>query len=119
MRAEENVEKTLFGLSIQDWSRLPRGPEWVRKRKKGFIVVRTRTVRLSDGSLERFFVLRERPTTKRALAELEREVEILKREVERTRIAVTDRALLRRKNAINGVGKPRRKKSRRRKEKKS
>ena len=114
MRAEETTEKTLFGLSLADWNRLPRGPQWVRQRKPGFIVVRQRTIRLSDGTIERFFVLRERPATKKALAELEREVEILKREVERTRIAVTDRALLRQKNFRNRVN-PRRKKSRRRK----
>ena len=112
MRAEETTEKTLFGLSIQDWNRLPHGPQWVRKRKPGMLIVRQRTIRLSDGTIERFFVLRERPATKRALAELEREVEILKREVERARIHATDRALLRRKNAINGINKPRRRKSR-------
>src|SRR5690242_15239878 len=103
MRAEENVEKTLFGLSIQDWNRLPHGPQWVRKRKPGMLIVRQRTIRLSDGTIERFFVLRERPATKKALAELEREVEILKLEVERTRIAVTDRALLLQKNFRNRV----------------
>jgi len=102
-----------WGLSIQDWSKLPRGPEWTRHRKpKTHITLRTMTVRLSDGSVEKFFVLRPRVTTKRQLQQLEREVAVLKKEIERARIAASDKVLLARKQARLGV-RPRRKKAKR------
>jgi len=109
---DETPQQIHWGLSIQDWSKLPRGAEWVRQRKPGFIVVRTRTVRLSDGSVEKFFVLRERPKNKIDLLALEKEIGILMRAARASRIAASDRVLLARKNFVNGDN-PRRKKAKR------
>ena len=109
---DEIPQQIHWGLSIQDWSKLPHGYEWTTKKKPGHFVIRVRVVKLSDGSLHRYIVQRKCPVSRRDLAALEREIVVLKREVERARIAATDRALLARKNARNSVP-PRRKKARR------
>jgi hypothetical protein len=81
---EEHVAKTLFGLSLSDWEKMPQG-EWVKHRKPGFIVTRTRVVKFSDGSTQKYFVLKKRPTSKRELMQLEREIKLLQLEVQKTR----------------------------------
>jgi hypothetical protein len=110
MNAE--AQKINFGLPISDWSKLPHGPEWSTKKLPGHFVIRTRIVRLSTGETHRYIVQRRRPTSKRELLALENEITTLKREVYKMRfeqITATDRALLARKNAVNGIRKRRRK----------
>lgn|SRR6185312_2260937 len=118
MKTEAAVEKCLFGLRVTDWDKMPRGPEWTKYRTPNtHFVVRCRVVRFSDGTSQKYYVQRKRPTSRRELLALEREIEALKREVESVRrfhIVATDRLLLARKNARNGVRpRPRRKKAKR------
>lgn len=103
-----------MGFPLRDWSRLPRSRDkWTTERTtKTHFVLRIRVVRLHDGSTVKYFLQRPRPQSNHELLALETEIRNLQREVDRTRIAVTDRVLLSRKNARNGV-RPCRKKTKR------
>lgn len=110
---DETPQQIHWGLSIQDWSKLPPSREgWSTKRKPGHFVTRVRVVKLADGSLVRYIIQRKKVASRRELAQLEREIAALQREARAARIAASDRVLLARKNFLNGVT-PRRKKRRR------
>lgn len=86
MAFETNSTRQILSLQLQDWTKIPTGPQWSLQRKpaRTHITIRVKTIRLSDGTTLKFFLQRERPVSLREVRALETEIDALTKEVNRT-----------------------------------